>query len=824
MKRLRLIIAVISLVLIILIVSAVLFLKSVGTSSLPQESGKEIISGIGTTVKIERDSSGVPYIYAMSDSDAYFALGFVHAQDRLFQMEMYRRLGEGRLSEIFGPSTVDIDRLFRTLRFNEMAESLLVSISPESRNILHWYSRGVNAYLKSAKALPVEFAFLKFQPEKWRPLDCVVVARLMAWELNLSWWAKPVFGEIYSKFGEKTASVLIPDFNGQAAAGIDHNKNTIRKAGSMGYPLNNEQLLKMSVNQLDGFFSANVHAYEFLFGSRSIGGIGSNNWVVSGRKTNTSSAILCNDPHLAFSEPMKWYMAVIHTPDMDVMGVTLSGAPGIIIGRNRDIAWGMTNVMADDADFLVERVDSVDNNFYWYDGKRFPFDVKTDTVFVRDSGRVVFQKKLTVHGPVVSDVINSSYGLTAVGKLPGNAGEVVTIKWSAYFPSDEVKAIHLLGIARTFHDFTNALQFFGAPAQNFVYADVKGNIGYKAAGNIPLRRYLHPFLPQDGSNTNYSWSTFIPYDELPTGYNPDSGFIATANNRTVNNYPYYITNLYEPSSRIERINSFIKSHEPMSVELCRELQDDYYSPFFVSLNARLIKSCDSLRYLPAELVYLRNFDGFIGPKSTAASILNVFFVKFLREVFVPVLGEDLYKKYSLLSNIPTRVIEGIIKDPTRLSYLYDTQNGDSLLSFKMVNSLRESLRFLRDHFGPHPSRWQWGKLHELELKHFLSKNSLIRRLYNLGPFERGGSNTTVNNGEYSLTNPFEMIIGPSMRMIVVMNEQGMYLSFPGGESGQLLSPHYRDMLHDYLSGKVKYFPLDLEENHAENILKLVPEK
>ncbi|MGC8654264.1 MAG: penicillin acylase family protein, partial [Candidatus Kryptoniota bacterium] len=452
------------------------------------------------------------------------------------------------------------------------------------------------------------------------------------------------------------------------------------------------------------------------------------------------------------------------------------------------------------------------------------FQEKTDTVYVKGGGYILIHQRSTVDGPVISNVIGSSYALTSVGKQPENLDAVVSMKWTAYYPSDEVKAIHLLSISRTFHDFINALQYFGAPAQNFVYADVRGNIGYKAAGNIPLRNYPHPYLPQDGSIGKYTWSTFIPYDDLPMSYNPDSGFIATANNKTVNNYPYYITNLYEPSSRIERISSFIKTHRPMSMELCRELQNDYYSPFFVSLNTRLLNACDSLKYFPGELVYLRNFDGFIGAKSTAASILNVFFVKLLNDVFVPVMGEDLYKKYSLLSNIPTRVIEKIINDPSRLSTLYNVQNGDSLLSIKMVNSLRESLKFLKDRFGPHPSRWQWGRLHQLELKHFLSKNQLMRRLYDLGPFERGGTNTTVNNGEYSLTNPFGMIIGPSMRMIVVMNQQGMYVNFPGGESGQLLSPHYRDLLHDYLRGEVKYFPFDLNEYQAENKLQLVPGK
>lgn len=824
MKRLRLIVGVTSLVLIILIVSTILFLRSVGTSSLPKEDGTEDIKGIGGLVKIERDSSGIPYIYANSDSDAYFALGFVHAQDRLFQMEMYRRVGEGRLSEIFGSSTIDIDRLFRTLRFNEMAESLLVSISPESRNILRWYSSGVNAYIKTAKALPVEFAFLKFHPDEWRPPDCIVVARLMAWELNLSWWSKPVFGEIYSKFGPKIASVLIPDFNNQISMNGKHGNNGGTGTVSVVIPQMNSGIFKMPVMALDKFLLANIHAYNFLFGSETPGGVGSNNWVICERGTNTGSAILCNDPHLAFSEPMKWYLVAIHTPDMNAMGVTLSGAPGIIIGRNRDIAWGMTNVMADDADFLVERVDSVDSNFYWYDGKKLRFQDTIDTIYVKGGKPVFLSKRLTINGPVVSDVINGSYALTAIGELSESSKAVLSMKWTAYYPSDEIKAIRLLNVSRTFQDFTNALRFFGTPAQNFVYADVNGNIGYKVAGRIPLRTYMHPYLPQDGSVSKFTWNSFIPYENLPVSYNPDSGFIATANNKTEADYPYYITNLYEPSSRIERINSFIKNHLPMSVELCRQLQNDYYSPFFVKLNAHLIRACDSLKYWPGEVVYLRNFDGRVGAKSTAASIVNVFYAELLKEVFVPILGPSLYKKYSLLSNIPTRVIDRIIDDPTRLSILYNVENGDSLLIVKMVNSLRQSLKFLRNHLGNRPSGWQWGRLHELEIKHFLSKNQLMRRLYNLGPFERGGSNTTVNNGEYSLTNPFGMIIGPSMRMIVVMNEAGMYMSFPGGESGQLLSPHYRDLLPDYLRGEIKYFPMDLSENRAEDILKLVPEK
>jgi penicillin amidase len=801
-KRLRTFLAIFSLTLIIVLVSVILLLRRIGTSSLPQEDGIVAVHGIGGNVEVSRDTLGVPYITAQSDSDAYFALGFVHGQDRFFQMEMYRRLGEGRLSEVFGKKTVAIDELFHTLRFSEMADSIYASSSPISKDILRWYSDGVNAYLSTTKALPAEFAMLQLEPDKWRPQDCIVVARLMAWELNISWWTKPVFGEIFDKFGSDTAALLIPDFNS-----VSKPSHLPRKKFS---------------SALNGFIDLNSEAMKFIEGARSPDGVGSNNWTISPARTNTGSAILCNDPHLAFSEPAKWYFASISSPSLHVIGVTLPGTPGIVIGRNNDISWGMTNVMADDADFYTIEPDSADSDFYWYDGKLVAYRITTDTIKIKGENPLVFTERMTVHGPVVSDVISKSYELGALHSEGSQVPGVVALRWNAYWPSDETRSIYLLNQAKDFKDFLSALKYFGVPAQNFVYADTKGNVGYKAAGNIPLRNYPFPFLPQSGTSSKFVWQNFVPFESLPESYNPSSGFVATANNKTTpDNYPYYLTNLYEPSSRIDRITSFISEHDTMSIDLCRRLQLDYQSEFMSLLNEKILAACDSERYSPKELIYLLNFDGNVDSKSTAATILNETFVESLRGIFEQILGKSLFRKYVLISSIPTRILENMLKNPAELGKLYGVANGDSLMNFKLAESLESALENLRSAYGQQPINWTWGKIHTLELKHPMSSNSLIRKLYDLGPFSRGGNNTTVNNGEYSIDAPYEMMVGPSMRMIVDMSKQGIYLSLPGGECGQLLSAHYSDFLNDYLAGKTRFFPMQLSKVDISHRLELV---
>ncbi|MFZ1080488.1 MAG: penicillin acylase family protein [Candidatus Kryptoniota bacterium] len=834
MKRFKLALAIFSFTLIIILGSVILLLRSIGTSSLPQQDGKVTLSGIGSSTKVLRDSLGVPYIMAQSDSDVYFALGFAHAQDRLFQMEMYRDAGEGKLSETFGRKTLPIDELFRTLQFQEMADSVYQSSSLISKDILRWYCDGVNAYLSTAKALPAEFSILQLNPVPWKPQDCVIVARLMAWELNVSWWAKPVFGEVFDKLGPEKAALLIPLFARNAKPDIKKQKLEIRK-GKSGV-INHESEISNSsfVSTLDNFLHANSDALNFISGVKSPDGIGSNNWTISSSKTNTGSAILCNDPHLALSLPAKWYLVSISSPSLRVMGVTLPGTPGVVIGRNENISWGMTNVMADDADFYFVQADSTESDYYWYDGKLLSFQSFTDTINVKGEPPYVFTKRTTIQGPVVSDVIANSYRLSALHGSSGEMSGIVSLRWNAYWPSDETRAVFLINIARNFQDFLNALRSFGTPAQNFVYADVRGNIGFKAAGNIPLRNYPMPYLPQTGTSSRFVWENFVPFDALPESYNPPSAFIATANDKTTpDNYPYYLTNLYEPSSRIDRITSFIFAHDTMSVELCKELQLDYQSEFMSLLNDKLLAACNSERYFPKELVYLKNFDGRMNAKSTAAAILNETFVELVKGIFEPVLGDSLFAKYILVSSIPTRILETMLKNPTLVGQLYDTTNdlsaqrdlaevGDSLMNIKLSESLESSLETLREKFGFDPINWMWGKIHMLELKHPMSSNSLIKKLYDLGPFSRGGTNTTVNNGEFSLDEPYNMLVGPSMRMIVDMNKYGMYFSLPGGECGQLLSAHYSDFLGDYLNGKMKFFPMQLSAQNAAHALEFTP--
>ncbi len=524
------------------VVLSVAWAAWVARRALPPREGAFHVAGIHGRAEIIRDRWGVPHVFAASDEDAYFALGWATAQDRLFQMELNRRLATGRLAEIFGVRALKADRLFRTMDFAGPARRMLASARPEAVRAAEAYARGINAWVAELKGqLPPEFALLRIGFEPARAEDFTGILGFMAWNLNLSWDFDPLFERLVDKVGEERALELFPyDFGGSPSV----------------YP---SEPLGLKLSLLDG--SSDLRDLV-SFGP---GLSGSNNWVVGPAKSATGGPILCNDPHLAHALPGIWYEAHLKTPNLDVAGVTIPGFPLVVIGHNRDIAWGMTNLMLDGGDFFIEKLDPRDPTRVMSRGDWVPVLAHPEVIKVRGEPDVTMTVRKTPHGPIVSDL------------MPGET-RALAFQWNyqAAAGGGEIDALYALDRARNWAEFRAAARLFGAVAQNVAYADRGGHIGLQAVGAIPRFRGRQDGLRfREGWDGSEDWNGFVPFDEHPFSFDPPRGWLASANNPTVPApATYYISSQWEPVDRYARIQELLESKSKLSIEDMERMQGD----------------------------------------------------------------------------------------------------------------------------------------------------------------------------------------------------------------------------------------------------------
>ncbi len=773
-------------------------------SYIPDYEGKFSLNGLKENVGISRDNNGVAYINALNEEDAIFALGFAHAQERMFQMDVIRRAGEGRLSEIFGNKTSGFDRMFRTIGLAEVVKKTLPELNPKSKTLLQAYSDGVNSYLQTKKNYSVEFDLLGYQPEEWHPENSLLVAKLMAWELNISWWSDIAFSSLVQLLGEEKAAEILPKF--------DENFPTIIP----------ENLMKFSSLET-GLISLDKNFREFM----GISGthIGSNSWVVSRNKSGSGMPILANDPHLAFSVPGKWYVAVLRGGEYRCEGFTLPGVPGVVIGKNQKIAWGLTNVMADDADFYVERFDS-SNTKYLFNGNWEELIVRQDTIKVKDSSDVIFTIRKTHRGPVVSDI--HSYDILFPDSITER--ENISMRWTALEISDELFAIYSVNTAGNWQQFNEALRHFTVPGQNFIYADTEGNIGYVCAAKLPKRKSNSPTLVFDGTTDQSDWKGFVPYDEMPKLFNPPADFISSANNKTVKNFTYHISNIWEPPSRIERINELLLGKQRHSVDDFRKYQVDFESKFASEIIPFVLNAFSGAKVndsnLKTSLELFRKWDFVMDKYSQTPAVFLMFFQKLLKNIFLDEMGEKIFNEYLFIANIPYRMIPEMLNGNN--SSWFDNiktqakETRDDIIRASLVEAISE-LEIL---FGKNLAEWQWMKLHKLTFKHpFDGASPLSDRIFNIGEFAIGGDGTTIFNTEYSFTKPFETKLGPSMRFIFDFADRDhIYFILPTGQSGHFFSENYRDLTGAWMDGQMIKLCLDINqvEKSVLKTLELIP--
>jgi penicillin amidase len=802
--------------------------------SFYEEAGKKNIPGLVNNVEVVSDEYGVPHITAQSDEDLFFTLGYMHAQDRLWQMDLTRRVAEGRLAEIMGRDVLEYDKLFRTIGIGKYAYTLYQNVSPKTKSILENYSKGVNAFIKeNNRKLPFEFDVLNYKPEEWKPEHSLMVVRMMGWELNISWMTEFMFGELVSKFGFEKAKDFFPNYPEDAPYIVKQEKGNTKDIK----PNKTEDKLK-KISELGKDFYQGVNAYRDHFGLIGTH-IGSNSWAVNGKKTEGGKPILANDPHLVLQAPSRWYEVVIKNSADNTMacGFSIPGAPGIAIGSNGTISWGITNLMNDDSDFLVLNRDSTNHDRYIYKNVSYDIDSTEEYIRIKDvKDEVPYTVFSTRLGPVVSNLDRT--GFMDGGNFKAGDKYILTFKWTGFEVSDEIKSFYDVYHSNNWEEFRASLHNFGLPASNFTYADVNGNIGYQAAGKIPIRKNDNDFNASIPNNEDLEWTGFVSFDEMPTVYNPDDNFIATANNKPQKDYKYYISNLYEPPYRAARIEEVLKAKPNMTSQEFKLLQNDV-----VSLQAKeffkyvLEAFKDSVKMNADEqkiITAIKKWDYNVNKLNGLASLFAEFELQLYIELYKYKLGDKLFYDYIYVNNVPVRNTAKLLKENNSwiLGDFKDSLKSDArnLLIRKVFSNAIEKCK-LRFH-SPDYEKWEWGDIHPVVIRHPLGVVPSLSKILNIGPFEVSGIGTTVANTEYSFrksieTHEFECFIGASTRFIFDFNEPKFYFSIlPSGQSGQPQHTNYSNQTRLWMNGEYKKVYLSSEELKIEGkdvkVLNLYP--
>lgn len=739
---------------------------------LPKQKGTIPLAGLEGPVSVHRDRWGVPHVAADYERDLWFAEGFCHGQDRLWQMDFYRRVVSGRLSEMAGPGTLRVDRLMLTLGIRRTAEREAENLDPELLALLERFCEGVNAAAAQAKALPFEMQLLRLSWKPWRPADVLCLGKLMAFGLSTNWERELLRADMARALGPELAAKLDPTY----PAG---NPIVTQEAWSgEGLPM---------VEQIDAVRRSLGLATEAS---------GSNNWAVSGSLSASGSPLIAGDPHLPPSMPGIWYQVGLTLGDRFVRGASLPGIPGVWYGQNNDVCWTFTNVMADVEDLFIERVDG---DRYLFEDEWRPLELVREEIPVkgRDAPEPL-DVRITHHGPIVN---------TALG---ADEAEPLALRWIALEDGSAYRGMFELHRVRSGHKLVELFGKHITPAQNLIWADRHGSIGYKLIGRLPLRKGSCPDLPKPGWSGEYEWEGTIPYEELPEVVDPESGFLVTANNRIVgDSYPHHITSEWLDGFRAKRIEQLLRASDEHTVESFEAMQSDNLSLPGLEAAHRLVRLHPLGQRERSAIERLRSWDGRLDPDSIAGTIYQAFLLRLAREVARATIGDrDLCERWlDRADNGFTPHVTSPWRWHSHLMKLWE--EGDEELIGRpwdelVLEALSGALDDLADRFGPDAEGWRWGKVHELEFPHPLGEASpLLRRLLNRR-LRAGGAQETVSQIAFDPNDPYKAVWAPSWRMVAepTAPQRSRWQMFTG-QSGHPASPHYDDLQADWLEGRTQ---------------------
>lgn len=731
------------------------------------------LPGLTDRVTIRYDEHRIPHIFAQNDHDLYLAQGYVTASDRLWQMDIQTRSASGRLAEVVGPKALEIDRYHRRMGMVYGAENSIRGMmkDPVAKMMVTAYTEGVNDYIRelSPKDYPIEFKLLDYAPEEWKPINCAFLLKLMS-ETLAGGSDQFAMTNNLERFGAQTVNDLFPDY--------PYHEDPIIPAGTK-WNFKPLPLPKPSA----GFIAQmtnNIHTKEIK------PGVGSNNWAISGSKSATGYPILANDPHLDLTFPAIWYQLQMSSPTVNVYGVSLPGAPCIVIGYNQKISWGVTNVDADILDWYQVKFKDKTKNEYWYNNRWNPVKKRVEIIGVRGRQPVIDTVLYTRHGPVVYD--NASEKPSG---RPANIPVGDALRWIAHDESDEFMTFYLLNRGKNYNDYREALKYFTAPAQNFIFASSGNDIAITPNGKIPLKFKDQGKFILDGSDPADDWHGWIPMEQNPTVKNPPRGFVSSANQSSTDpSYPYYINWHFEQYYRGKRINDKLTVMKNATVDSMRLMQMDNYSILAQDVLPTMIKCLDPSKMNANQLEafdIIKKWDKHYAANAIGASIFNKWWSKFYDTVWRVHFG---IKDIVLKAPSYDRTEKLLLTEPN--SRWFDNAHTPvKETAAHIVNiSFKATVNQLARKYGKPGAKWQWGLVKETFINHLAGLQG-----FGTGDFSAGGTGGVIN----ALKNNN----GPSWRMVVQMGPTVKgYGVFPGGESGNPGSFYYKDMFETWRDGKL----------------------
>ena len=775
MARLKKGLLIAGIIVIALLVAASAYGYGALRQAVPQAAGLFCHDRLQQEVTVYQDSRGVPHIYAATRDDLMFAQGFVQARERLWQMETHRRFVQGRLSELIGKSMLETDILLRTIGLKRVTALVLEKTSPEGRQCLEAFADGVNAYLQEGP-LPPEMRLLGITPEPWTAEDSAGIVTLLAYNLGDNWQIEAIRLALREALSGDLFGELLPPFEGWETPAVWTEEKAAPAAAE-----NLQQLLA----------TADLQSLAVL------PSLGSNSWVIAPELSATGTAVLANDPHLNLSLPGIWFENHLSLEGtMDVYGWSVPGSPGVIIGHNEFIAWGMTNI-GDNQDLYLEKQDLENPHRFLYDGEWYEAEVLTEEIMIRGKDEPEhLEIVLTKNGPLVA------------------SAPPLSLRWNAYdLEASTVDAILGINEAQNWEQFVVSLDFFTAPIQTLVYADVAGNIGFRVVGQVPIRSQGRGLLPQPGWTSETRWDGYIPMRELPALFNPADGYIATANHRVESEgYPYMIALDVAPPYRMERIVELLSAGSPFTVEDFQEMQIDWYNPHAARrlpgwVDALSVKIDELSEAEQQALALLKTWseDPVNLPELAAPAIFQQWYLELMEEIFQEKMGGTLYQQFIGNDYLAYNATEYLLEKG-------DSAWFDGDFEALLLCSYRRTVARLMQQLGKKPEQWQWQKLQTITFENVLGQVPLLGSLVNRGPYPYGGDHMTVGRAAYALADPFKVNSVAGLRFIAVMEKGAVRARavIAGGQSGHLLSPHYDDQIESWLAGN--YYDLFFDKD------------
>ncbi|GAB3068383.1 penicillin acylase family protein [Intrasporangium mesophilum] len=827
---------------------------SIVRQSFPQATGQLQIEGLTSTVTVQRDDHGIPTITADNATDLFRAQGFVSAQDRFFEMDLRRHITAGRLSELVGSAGIDSDRAIRTMGWRRVAEQELPKLAPETRQYLQAYADGVNAYIRQAESpekMSLEYTFLQrtnpsYRVEPWSPVDSLAWLKAMAWDLRGDYKdelarAKLSRGNtksikqilmLYPPYPIDRNQPILSDQDWQPSASADDQAaSAVPAVWKQLHTAGGQSAIDSAIKTVDAVPTTLGHGSD----------IGSNSWVVSGSRTTTGKPLLANDPHLSLSIPGIWTQVnlqcrqVTQSCPFQVSGFTFSGVPGVVVGHNQKIAWGVTNLGPDVTDFYLEQVTG---DTYLRDGLAARIEKHQETIKVAGGADVTITVRSTVHGPILSDAVadaDEAGDRVVVRGAPQANHFAVSLAWTALTPGTTGDAIFALNRAQNWSDFRKAAALFSVPSQNLVYADTSGHIGYQAPGMIPVRRSATPgsppgYWPAPGWDSQWDWKGYVKFDDLPSTYDPPEGFIVTANQAVTASPTPFLTSEWDYGFRAQRIRSLLAATAKVSPEQMTQIQGDTRNTYAPGLVERLLAvQVDDFTAQAQRL--LSGWDGNQpndkSRDSASAAYYNAVWKHLLEYTFdelPPEIAPDGGSRWMI-------VIEQLLKDPKNDWWDDKTTPGVTEGAGEILKrALVEARLDLARELGKVPSSWRWGRLHQLNLKHPVmgtdSVPTLVQDIFNRGGIELGGGNSIVNANAWNASLPgYDVTAGPSMRMVVDLSDfdHSTWVNSTG-QSGHAYDDNYSDQIDAWAANET--FPWQFSQtavaDATQDELTLVP--